>query len=117
MRWLSLNGDSDIWSRQFEIDWEPLRRLVRERPEALVLGVGVLLRIVVYLTNRTMWLDELSLAGNLVKQRILDFSTPLTNDQLAPFGFLIVQRAIVHVLGESNFALRLVPLAAGIMAL
>ena len=117
MAWISVKGDSDLWSRQFEIDWEPLRRLVRERPEAVVIGAGVFLRVVVYLTNRTMWLDEMSLAGNLVGKPILDFSEQLTGDQLAPFVFLIVQRAIVQLLGASNFALRLVPLAAGIAAL
>jgi hypothetical protein len=117
MAWISVKGDAQLWSRRIEIDWEPLRRLVRERPEAVVVGLGVLLRVVVYLTNRTMWLDEMSLAGNLVGKPIFDFSESLTGDQLAPFGFLIVQRAIVHLLGDSNFALRLVPLTAGIAAL
>jgi uncharacterized membrane protein len=64
-----------------------------------------------------MWLDEMSLAGNLVGKPILDFSEHLAGDQLAPFGFLIVQRAIARLLGDSNFALRLLPLAAGIAAL
>src|SRR5262249_43768467 len=54
---------------------------------------------------------------NLVGKGILDFSEPLTNDQLAPLGFLIVQRTIVKVLGDSNFALRLLPLASGLAAL
>src|SRR5262245_21337611 len=109
MRWLSMSGDTPIWKRRFETDWGPLRRLVRERPETVILGLGVLLRVVVYLANRTMWLDEMSLAGNLRDKPILDFSEPLSGDQLAPFGFLIVQRAIVKVLGDSNFAMRLVP--------
>ena len=33
---------------------------------------------------------------------ILDFSEPLTGDQLAPFGFLIAQRALMAVLGTST---------------
>src|SRR5262249_51571346 len=112
MGWISIKGGSGFWSREYQIDWEPLRRLVRERPEAVVLGAGVFLRVLVYLTNRTMWLDEMSLAGNLVGKRILDFSEHLTGDQLAPVGFLIVQRAIARLLGDSNFALRLLPLSA-----
>src|SRR5438046_2136229 len=100
MRWVSSMRDSGIWSRQFEIDLEPIRRLLRDRPEVVVLVVGILLRVIVYLTNRTMWLDELSLKGNLVNKPILSFSEPLTNDQLAPFGFLIVQRVIVRLLGD-----------------
>jgi hypothetical protein len=117
MRWLSMSADSSIWSRRIEIDWEPLRRLIRERPESVVIGIGVFLRVVVYLTNRSMWLDEMSLKNNLVDKPILDFSQQLTGDQLAPFGFLIVQRAMVRLVGSSNFALRLVPLAMGIAAL
>jgi hypothetical protein len=52
-----------------------------------------------------------------VGKPILEFSEPLANDQLAPFAFLIVQRALVKALGDSNFVLRLVPLAAGILSL
>ena len=39
-----------------------------------------------------MWLDELSLTGNIVGKPVL-ISRNLANDQLAPFGFLIFQRA------------------------
>ena len=117
MRWLSHIAGSQIWSREFRIDVKPIARLVRERPETVILGLGILLRVVVYLSNRTMWLDEMSLAANVVGKPILDFPEPLTNDQLAPFGFLILQRSIVKLLGDSNFAMRLVPLSAGIVAL
>jgi hypothetical protein len=117
MRFLSRIRDSEIWSRQFTIDLEPVRRWVRDRPEAVVLGGGVVLRLIVYLTNRAMWLDELSLLGNLINKPILDFSQPLAGDQLAPLGFLIVQRALAKLLGHSNAVMRLVPLAAGIAAL
>ena len=45
---------------------------------------------------------------------MLDFSEPLKGDQLAPFGFLIFQRAIASILGGRNHVLRFLPLAAGI---
>ena len=106
MRWLSMIPESPIWTREFRLDIKPIVRLVHERPEAVILGIGVLLRVVVYLSNRSMWLDEMSLTGNIVGKPVLDFSENLTNDQLAPFGFLIVQRALVRILGDSNFALR-----------
>ncbi len=108
---------SSFWTREFRLDFKPIARIVRERPEAVILGIGVVLRVVVYLSNRGMWLDELSLKGNIVDKAVLDFSENLTNDQLAPFGFLILQRALVRVLGDSNFAMRLVPFGAGISAL
>ena len=49
--------------------------------------------------------------------KVLDFSAPLRGDQLAPIGFLILQRAIAGVLGERNYVLRFLPLAAGTAAL
>jgi hypothetical protein len=117
MRWLSMIAESPIWTREFRPDFKPIARLVHDRPEAVILGIGVLLRLIVYLSNRSMWLDELSLAGNIVGKPVLDFSESLANDQLAPFGFLIIQRALVRILGDSNFAMRLVPFIAGILAL
>src|SRR5438105_3209652 len=65
MRWLSMFRLRDVLSRPIEIDLRPVWRVLRDRPEAVVLGVGVLLRLIVYLTNRTFWLDEMSLAGGL----------------------------------------------------
>ena len=55
--------------------------------------------------------------GNIDGKPILDFSQPLTGDQLAPFGFLIAQRALVTALGASRYVARLIPLASGIVAL
>jgi hypothetical protein len=115
MRWLSWLRDPGIWSRDIKIDWEPLRRLVRERPEMLLSGLGIALRILQYSTNRAIWLDEMALKANLAGKPILDFSEALSHDQLAPFGFLIIERAIARVLGDSDMVLRLVPLAAGIL--
>ncbi len=83
----------------------------------VVLALGIFLRVVVYGHGRSYWLDEASLAANVVDQTPLDFSRPLTGDQLAPFGFLIVVRAVVSILGPSHYVTRLLPLACGIAAL
>jgi uncharacterized membrane protein len=117
MRWLSMIAESKFWTREFQLDLKPVGRFLRERPEDVILGIGVVLRVIVYLSNRSMWLDELSLKGNIVDKAVFDFSENLTNDQLAPFGFLIVQRALVRLLGDSNFVMRLVPMIAGILSL
>jgi hypothetical protein len=57
------------------------------------------------------------LRGNVVDVPILDFSEPLKSDQLAPFGFLIVERILTHFVSSRNYVLRALPLAAGIGAL
>ena len=108
---------SSLWTREFHIDLRPLVRLARERPEAVLLGLGTLLRVVTYLWNRAMWLDERSLKGNIVGVPILDFSAPLWQDQLAPLGFLILERAMATFLGSRNYVLRSLPMAAGLAAL
>ena len=117
MQWPSLPGGLGVLNRRIEIDWRRCWRLIRDHAEMVLLGLGVLLRVGVYLRNRAFWLDEGSLFGNLNGKPILDFSTPLTGDQLAPFGFLIAERALLSVLGSSRGVARLVPLICGIAAL
>jgi hypothetical protein len=83
----------------------------------VMLALGIFLRLEVYAHGRSYWLDEGSLAANVVNKGPLDFSEPLTGDQLAPFGFLIVVRTVVSVLGSSPYVTRLLPLVCGILAL
>ena len=58
MRWPTYSDLSSLRTREFHIDLRPLGRLARERPEAVVVGLGIVLRVVTYLWNRAMWLDE-----------------------------------------------------------
>jgi uncharacterized membrane protein len=62
-------------------------------------------------------MDEGSLLANLKGIGILEFSRPFGNDQLAPFGFIIIERVVVHLLGDSVYSTRLLPLICGIAAL
>jgi hypothetical protein len=113
------------WSLKFsggciltrQIDLMSLWRAARRHPEMVALALGIFLRLAAYAHGRSYWLDEGSLAGNVVGHRALDFSEPLAGDQLAPFGFLIVVRAVVAILGRSTYVTRLLPLACGLLAL
>jgi len=116
MRWLSLFG-SWLFSRRIERDLAPAWRLVLDYPEPIVLALGVLLRLATYGQDRTFWLDESSLWGNIAGKAIFDFSQPLAGDQLAPVGFLMAQRALVRVLGTSRYVARLIPLVSGLVGL
>jgi len=100
-----------------EIDLRPLWHALRDHPADDIYWLGVLLRVGVYLWNREYWMDEGSLLGNILGKRALDFSEYLYGDQLAPFGFLIIQRVIVGWLGDSGYVTRFVPLVCGIAAL
>jgi hypothetical protein len=115
MPWYSRIPGASILAH--DIDLMPIWRAVRDHPERVVLVLGIFLRLEVYGHGRSYWMDEGSLAGNVVDRRLFDFSLPLTGDQLAPFGFLIAVRALVGILGPSRYVTRLLPLVCGILAL
>ena len=78
----------------------PCIRAVRDDPLRAILVLGVVLRIVAYLWNREYWMDEGSLLGNIEGKAVFDFSDHLGGDQLAPLGFLIVERMLVRSAGQ-----------------
>jgi hypothetical protein len=89
-------------------------------PGALVwglLGLGVALRLAWYLHCPPLWLDEASLALNLVRRTAAGLLHPLDYNQGAPLGFLEISRLVLVLGGPSEYALRLVPLLAGIALL
>ena len=83
----------------------------------LILGFGIIVRCVQYLANRSLWLDESMLALNITHRTFMQLLQPLDYDQGAPFAFLMIERASVQLLGNSEYALRLFPLLAGIVSL
>jgi hypothetical protein len=107
-----------VLSREIDLTplWRTLRTL-REHPAEVLLALGMFLRVWVYLLDRYYWMDEGSLLGNLVGRPIFDFSSPLAGDQLAPIGFLVIERVVVALLGDSGYATRLVPLICGLASL
>jgi hypothetical protein len=104
-------------SRPLEKDAARLWRWVCNHAEFLLVAVGVLVRLEVYFRDRRFGLDEMSLWGNIERIQVLDFSHPLSGDQLAPLGFLTALRALVWALGETRHVARLIPLVSGIAAL
>jgi Dolichyl-phosphate-mannose-protein mannosyltransferase len=83
-----------------------------------LLFVGAGLRLWQYLANASLWIDEIALAENVLRRPLSALlREPLALDQVAPPGFLALARASTAVFGESEMALRLVPLASGLLAL
>jgi hypothetical protein len=87
-----------------------MRRLLT----ALVL-LGVALRAVAYFGNSSLWLDEILLSRNIIElpMRELLFA-PLALDQVAPRGFLFVEKLAVIAFGPHELALRLFPFLCGL---
>lgn len=77
-------------------------------------AVGILLRLLLYFANRPFWTDEAQLALNLITRNVEQLLGPLDYCQAAPVGFLVVEKILLVVLGDSEFILRLFPLLAGV---
>ncbi len=83
----------------------------------VVIGIGILLRANMYLMNRSLWLDEATQALNIVNRDFLRLLEPLDYNQVAPIGYLMIERLAVRLLGDNEFALRLFPFLSGIASL
>lgn len=83
----------------------------------VVMGVGVALRVVRYVHDHSMWLDESMLSLNVVGQGWGHLLGALDYNQAAPVGFLLMEKGAAGVLGVSELALRLPALVFGVAAL
>jgi hypothetical protein len=79
-----------------------------------LIGCGIILRVAQYLVNRSLWMDEAMLALSIIRRSFSELLKPLDFNQAAPVAFLMLQRLAVELQGDSELALRLVPLLAGI---
>lgn len=81
-----------------------------------IIVVGVFLRLRQYLVNRSFWVDEASLALNIVNRTFSELTLPLDYDQGAPLGFLFIEKILILVFGNHDYILRLFPLFSGLLA-
>ena len=83
---------------------------------ALLLVFGTAARLGQFIANRALWLDESILALSIAVRSFRGLLQPLDHDQQAPIGFLVLEKLAVRAFGTGEYALRLVPLIAGICA-
>src|SRR5712692_1214244 len=83
----------------------------------IIICCGALLRLAQYLFNRSLWFDEALLAHNIINRSVSGLLKPLDYAVGAPLGFLMLEKLAVQMFGSSEYALRLVPLLAGILSL
>lgn len=79
-------------------------------------ALGLFARLTRYAQGIPFWSDECFLASNFIGRGFLDLAGPLDNGQVAPLGFLWMERAAVLALGFSEWSLRLFPLLCGLAA-
>lgn len=84
-----------------------------------ILGVllGALVRLIQYLSNRSLWEDEVNLVLNIIDRSYLELLKPLDYNQAAPPGFLFIEKFAVQLFGDNEYALRLFPFIAGMISL
>lgn len=78
---------------------------------------GIIIRLVQYFNNRSLWADESLLALNVINKSFFELLKPLDYHQGAPFGFLVITKLFALILGDNEFALRLFPLVTGIASI
>jgi hypothetical protein len=83
-----------------------------------MVAAGAAVRLVQLLGNPSLWGDELSLVLNVTERGLVELLTQgLDWEQVAPVGYLLPTKLAVLLLGEGELALRVVPLAASLLAL
>lgn len=75
----------------------------------LFIGLGLSLAIFNLFHNRSLWLDEANLALNIVNKSIYELYMPLDMNQVAPIGFLYVEKIFSTIFGSHDWSLRLFP--------
>jgi hypothetical protein len=84
---------------------------------ALAVAAGIGLRVWQYGSHVSLWLDEAALARNIIDRSPRELMAPLSYGQVAPLGFLLLQKTIVATWSSSESALRALPFLCGIGSL
>ena len=84
---------------------------------AALVALGAGARLYHYALNFSLNHDDAALALNVMRRDITQLSERLDFAQLAPWGFLALERGSVVLWGASEWALRLAPVAASLSAL
>ena len=83
----------------------------------ILLLVGAACRILRYAVNFPFWCDEAWVSLNFLNRDFAGMTRPLEHFQVAPILFLWIELAVSRLCGVSEFALRALPLVAGLTSL
>ncbi len=79
-----------------------------------IVGFGIIVRLIQFLSNRSLWLDEAAIAISIVNRTYRGLLQPLDYNHAVPPGFLMVERFFVELIGKNEYGLRMFPLIAGV---
>lgn len=83
----------------------------------IILGLGIIWRLTRYLLCMPVWGDEAFIVLNLMDRNFRTILEPLDYGQVAPAIFLWGEMAMLKFVGGSEYAMRFLPLLAGIAAI
>lgn len=83
----------------------------------IILGLGVVLRIAVYIQNRSLEVDEANVARNIYERGFIGLLSPLNYQQFAPPGYLWMTKLCALIAGYGEQALRFFPLLCSLVSL
>lgn len=90
------------------------RRGVLYPAVGVVVALGLALRAIQYAADRSLWFDESMLALNVLHRSAAGLTETLDYAQAAPLGFLELEKLATHAFGDSELALRALPLLCGL---
>jgi 4-amino-4-deoxy-L-arabinose transferase-like glycosyltransferase len=83
----------------------------------LIIGLGIVLRLILFFQNRNLIIDEANIVRNLVERDFAGLLLPLKYEQYAPPIFLWMEELASLLFGYGEKAMRLYPLLCGIASL
>ena len=92
-------------------------KLTPQRIAFIAIVIGIALRLIHYLLDRSLWKDEALVALNLIERPFDELLEPLKYNQAAPVGFLAITKLLMLAFGDNEYVLRLFPFLSAIVAL
>src|SRR5437764_15089601 len=81
-------------------------RILRSRISVgAILAAGIGLRVWQYSANSSLWVDEAALARNVIDRSVVELFAPLDHGQVAPWGFLLLEKLAVWIFGNNEYVL------------
>jgi hypothetical protein len=74
-----------------------------------LLLMGIILAGIQFIYGRSLWLDEISLANNILHKDFFALLLPLDTNQVAPILFLWLEKAFSILIPNSDYSLRIFP--------
>ena len=98
---------------------QKLRELYNsDRLPWIIIGLGIILRIIRYLHNPSFGFDESSNAVDIISRSFVELFGPSHDESTKyPYGFMVMERLAVLAFGNGEYALRLPPLLLGILSI